>query len=107
VFTIAHLIGALPTSRVVQKQAKFMADETVTLEPLSRQQQRLLGEMQLLREDVRKLGQENSLIRDDISVLSAMAARQDHGTKALLDDMRTLYTQIARMNDRISKLEDA
>jgi hypothetical protein len=36
-----------------------------------------------------------------------MAIRQDHATKALLDDMRTLHTQIARMNDRVSKLEQA
>jgi hypothetical protein len=84
-----------------------VANETVTLELLSRQQQRILDEMQLLRGDVKKLGQENSLIRDDINVLSAMAIRQDHATKALLDDVRTLYTQIARMNDRIGKLEDA
>jgi len=31
-----------------------------------------------------------------------MAIRQDHPTKALLDDMRMLHTQIGRMNDRIS-----
>ena len=84
-----------------------MAEQTVTLELLSRQQQRILDEMQLLRADVKELRQENLLIRDDIKVLSAMAVRQDHATKALLDDMRTLHSQIARMNDRIGKLEEA
>ena len=84
-----------------------MADPSVTLELLSRQQLRILDEMQLLRADVKELRQDNLLIRDDIKVLSAMAIRQDHATKALLDDMRTLHTQIARMNDRVSKLEQA
>ena len=76
-----------------------MADETVTLELLSRQQRRILDEMQLLRADVKELRQDNLPIRDDIKVLSAMAIRQDHATKALLDDMRILHTQIGRMND--------
>jgi hypothetical protein len=43
-----------------------VAGETVTLELLSRQQLRILDEMQLLRADVKELRQENLLIRDDI-----------------------------------------
>ena len=46
-------------------------------------------------------------LRDDIGVLTAMGLRTDGLMAALLQETRATHTQIARMNDRIRKLEDA
>ena len=46
-------------------------------------------------------------LRDDIRVLSAIAMRLDGSHSVLLDELRAPHTQIARMNDRVRKLEDA
>jgi hypothetical protein len=46
-------------------------------------------------------------LRDDIRVLSAIATRLDGSHSVLLDELRATHTQIARMNDRVRKLEDA
>jgi chromosome segregation ATPase len=46
-------------------------------------------------------------LRDDIRVLSAIAMRLDGSHSVLLDELRATHTQIARMNDRVRKLEDA
>ena len=46
-------------------------------------------------------------LRDDIRVLSAIAMRLDGSHSMLLDELRATHTQIARMNDRVRKLEDA
>jgi len=45
-------------------------------------------------------------LRDDIRVLSAIAMRLDGSHSVLLDELRATHTQIARMNDRVRKLED-
>ena len=44
-------------------------------------------------------------LRDDMSVLTGMVMRLDGSHAALLQEMRATHTQIARMNDRIRKLE--
>ena len=44
-------------------------------------------------------------LRDDMSVLTAMVMRLDGSQAALLQEMRATHAQIARMNDRIRKLE--
>jgi len=44
-------------------------------------------------------------LRDDMSVLTAMVMRLDGSHAALLHEMRATHAQIARMNDRIRKLE--
>jgi len=46
-------------------------------------------------------------LRDDIRVLSAIAMRLDGSHSVLLEELRATHTQIARMNDRVRKLEDA
>jgi chromosome segregation ATPase len=46
-------------------------------------------------------------LRDDIRVLSAITMRLDGSHSVLLDELRATHTQIARMNDRVRKLEDA
>ena len=46
-------------------------------------------------------------LRDDMAVLTAMVIRLDGSMTGLLQEMRATHGQIARMNDRIHKLEDA
>jgi len=70
-----------------------MSDENVTLEFLGRQQRRLLDEMTNFRDEM-------SMFRNDISVLSAMAVRQDHATKKLIEQMH-------RVNERLAAIEGA
>jgi hypothetical protein len=45
-------------------------------------------------------------IRDEQRVQGAMLLRVDHTLTALLDEFRATHVQIARMNDRIRKLEE-
>jgi hypothetical protein len=44
-------------------------------------------------------------LRDDMAVLTAMVMRLDGSHTALLQETRATHAQIARMNDRIRKLE--
>jgi hypothetical protein len=46
-------------------------------------------------------------IRDDMAVLPAIVLRLDGSVAALLQETRATHSQIARMNGRIRKLEDA
>jgi hypothetical protein len=50
---------------------------------------------------------EIAALRDDIAVLTAISLRHDGSITALLTEFRATHTQIARMNDRMRKLEDA
>ena len=45
-------------------------------------------------------------LRDDAAVLTSIVLRLDGSMTAVLQEMRATHTQIARMNDRIRKLED-
>jgi DNA repair exonuclease SbcCD ATPase subunit len=82
-----------------------MSDENVTLEFLGRQQRRLLDEMTNFRDEM-------SMFRNDISVLSAMAVRQDHATKKLIEQMHRVNERLAaiegandRVNERLTAIE--
>jgi len=44
-------------------------------------------------------------LRDDMAVLTAMVMRLDGSHAALLQETRATHAQIARMNDRIRRLE--
>jgi chromosome segregation ATPase len=84
-----------------------MSDENVTLEFLGRQQRRLLDEMTNFRDEM-------SMFRNDISVLSAMAVRQDHATKKLIEQMHRVNERLAaieganeRVNERLAAIEGA
>ena len=44
---------------------------------------------------------------DDVAVLTAMVMRLDASQNALLHEVRAVHSQIARRNDRVTKLEDA
>jgi len=68
-------------------------DETITLQFLARQNERLLNEVLTLK--------------DEILVQGATTRRLDVGQSAMLDELRAIRAQITRMNDRITKLEDA
>jgi len=46
-----------------------------------------------------------SSLRDDMAVLTAMVMRLDGSHSALLQETRATHAQIARMNDRVRKLE--
>lgn len=70
-----------------------MTDETVDLNFLARQNERLITEV--------------SSLRDDMGVLTAIVMRLDSSQAALLVELRATHGQIARMNDRVRKLEDS
>jgi hypothetical protein len=56
------------------------------------------SEMSGLRGDMR-------LMKDDITVLAAMAQRQDRATKAVLERLDLLTDQQNRVGDRLRRLE--
>jgi hypothetical protein len=58
---------------------------------LARQNERILSEI--------------ASLRDDMTVLTAIVTRLDGSQGALLQEMRATHAQIARMNDRVRKLE--
>ncbi len=43
--------------------------------------------------------------RDELRVQGAMLRRLDAGQTAILEEMRAIRDQVARMNDRVHKLE--
>jgi hypothetical protein len=69
-----------------------MADEP-DLKFLARQNERILTEI--------------GTMRDEQRVQGAMIMRVDTTMALLLDELRATHAQIARMNDRLRKLEDA
>jgi hypothetical protein len=77
--------------KVNRTEAAAMTE--VTLEFLARQFERVLSEI--------------AGMRDDQRVQTAMIMRLDGSHTTLLTEMHAVHAQIARMNDRIRKLEDA
>lgn len=59
---------------------------------LARQSERIMSEI--------------ASLRDDAAVLTSIVLRLDGSMTAVLQEMRATHTQIARMSDRIRKLED-
>jgi predicted nucleic acid-binding Zn-ribbon protein len=64
-------------------------------------------DLHFLRAAAQRQQTDTASLRDDIRVLSAIAMRLDGSHSVLLDELRATHTQIARMNDRVRKLEDA
>jgi len=60
----------------------------------------------LVRQVERVIADVGSL-RDDMSVLTALALRLDATMTGVQQELRATHTQIQRMNDRVRKLEDA
>lgn len=73
-----------------------MSDNPVTLEFLGRQQQRLLDDFAVMRGDI-------ALMKDDITVLAAMAQRQDRATKTILERLDGIAD---RFGERLRRLEE-
>jgi small-conductance mechanosensitive channel len=76
-----------------------MAD--VDLDFLARQCERIITIARQCERIITEVG----MLRDDNRVLAAMVQRLDGTTRALLDEVQAMHTQIARMNDRTVKLE--
>lgn len=64
----------------------------INLDFLARQMERVLTEI--------------GSLRDDMSVLTALALRLDATMTGVQQELRATHTQIQRMNDRVRKLED-
>jgi hypothetical protein len=80
--------------------------ETVTLEFLAAQQQRVLDELGAVRVEMAAQRTELVTIRDDINVLTAIVMRQENTLKAILDQLRTMTTQQHRFGERLRQLEE-
>jgi hypothetical protein len=65
--------------------------ETVTLEFLGRQMERLIGDV--------------AVLKDDMNVLTAIVLRLDGTMQGLVQETRALHGQMQRMNQRITRLE--
>jgi hypothetical protein len=66
--------------------------ETVTLEFLAAQIERVLAEQ--------------AAMRDDIRVLTAIVLRHENTLKDMLEQMRAMVAQHQRFNDRLRRLEE-
>lgn len=69
-----------------------MADEPITLEFLARQQQRVLDEV--------------GVVRDDMQVLTAMVMRLDGTVGLVLTELRTMHSQHQRLANRVRRIEE-
>ena len=71
-----------------------MSDERpVTLEFIAAQNQRILGELRILR--------------DDVDVLAAIVRRLDNNQAMMLDELRAMHAQQQRTVARVRTLEEA
>ena len=80
--------------------------ETISLEFLAGQQRRILDEMQGPRTEMAALRIAHSPTRDDITVLTAMATRQDRKLDLLADLLRDVTAQLNRVEARVGRLEE-
>lgn len=69
-----------------------MADESVSLELLARQQERLISDV--------------ASLRDDMRVLTAIVLRQENTLNSVLDQLRAMVAQGQRTVDRVRRLEE-
>jgi len=77
-----------------------MADDTVTLEFIARQLDRVVKEQASMRADM-------SSMRDDMQVMSAMLRRFDGTLDGLLHEVRAEHARHARVDQRLRDLEAA
>lgn len=62
-------------------------------------------DLNFLARQLQRLTTDVASMRDDMQVLTSIVLRQDGTLTALLGETRATHTQIARMNERIRKLE--
>jgi hypothetical protein len=65
------------------------------------------ADLNFIARQIERLITDLASVRDDMAVLTAIVPRLDGSMTALLQETRATHSQIARMNDRIRKLEDA
>lgn len=63
--------------------------------------------MEFIAQKIEQMLAEQMSMRDDMRVLTAIVLRLDGTLSATLNEMRETHRQIARMHDRVRKLEDA
>jgi septal ring factor EnvC (AmiA/AmiB activator) len=63
--------------------------------------------LEFISQQLERVLTEQAIIRDDIIVVTAMVTRLEASLQALTVEVRAIQRQIARMNDRVTKLEDA
>jgi hypothetical protein len=63
--------------------------------------------LEFISQQLERVLTEQAIIRDDIIVVTAMVTRLEASLQALTVEVRAIQRQIARMNDRVRKLEDA
>jgi hypothetical protein len=73
--------------------------ETITLEFLGAQFERLFAELRTMRAD-------QDQMRDDIRVLTAIALRHENTLNDMLTQIRAMVSQHQRFSGRLRRLED-
>jgi hypothetical protein len=73
--------------------------ETVTLEFLGAQMERMFSEQAKMREEI-------SGLRDDIRVLTAIVLRHENTLVDMLQQIRAMVAQHQRFGDRLRRLEE-
>jgi hypothetical protein len=73
--------------------------ETVTLEFLGAQFERVFADLRSIRADQAEM-------RDDIRVLTAIVLRHENTLKDILGQIRAMVAQHQRFNDRLRRLEE-
>jgi hypothetical protein len=73
--------------------------ETVTLEFLGAQMERMFAEQARMREEIAGL-------REDIRVLTAIVLRHENTLVDMLQQVRAMVAQHSRFNDRLRRLEE-
>ena len=64
-------------------------------------------DLDFLAEQIKRLLANDARQQSDMTVLTAMVMRLDGTMAALLEEVRAMHAQIARMNNRVRSLEDA
>ena len=65
------------------------------------------ADINFIAPQIERLMTDVASVRDDMAVLTAIVLRLDGSMAVLLQETRATHSQIARMNDRLRKLEDA
>jgi hypothetical protein len=63
-------------------------------------------DLNFIAHQLERLISDVAMMRDELRVQSAIIMRLDSGQSAMLAELRATRDQIARMNDRVHKLED-
>jgi prefoldin subunit 5 len=62
-------------------------------------------DLEFLAEQMRRIQAQMGSLADDMRVMTAMLMRLDHGQANLLEEMRAVHQQIARLADQVGRLE--